>query len=223
MHGWSDRGPCMTQLDWLRLTNLGDSAVLLPAAALVALWLAVRARTRGVALAWLVVLAFDIAVVVATKVAYMGWAIGLPGFDFIGLSGHTALSFLVWPVLGCLAASGARPGVRLAAAGLGFGLALAIAVSRVVVHAHTPIEAVLGGVVGASIALAFLWRFGGRLQAPLSGAVVVVSLAALMLPTYGDRFPSNPILARVACALSGRAHFQVRPSVGGQLRQRVCP
>ena len=213
----------MTQIDWLRLTNLGDSAVLLPAAALVALWLAARARTRGVALAWLGILALDIAVVAATKVAYMGWGIGLPGANFIGLSGHTALSFLVWPVLGCLVASRARPSVRLAVTALGFGLALAIAISRVVVHAHTPIEAVLGGVVGVSFALVFLWRFGGRLQAPLRGAFVVISLVVLMLPTYGERFPSNPMLARIACALSGREHFQVRPGPDGQPRQRVCP
>ena len=193
---------------WVAVTNLGDSAVMLPCIALIALWLVIPAATRGLALRWLLLTLGVMAVVAASKLAFMGWLVSLPGLDFIGLSGHCAIAAVVWPGLGGLL--GGRRSVRWQAAGIGLGalIALAVSASRLVLHAHSVSEAVLGTLLGGVGALAFLIRHRARWRLPERVYVALLSLLLVLPLVYGHRFPSEPLLAHLARQLSGHAAYQ---------------
>ncbi len=63
----------------------------LPPAFAIALWLAVGYTWR-MAAGWLVLLGAAIGVVTVTKLAFLGWGVGVRELDFTGVSGHAMLS-----------------------------------------------------------------------------------------------------------------------------------
>jgi len=199
---------------WWHLTAFGDSAVLLPCALLIAAWLLAVPALRRSGWLWIGMLLADAGVVAASKVLYMGWGLHPPGLDFIGLSGHSALSFLIWPVVGALAAARARPGWRALGIAAGALLALGVTVSRLVLHAHSPSEALLGGVWGALLAGSFLGLSRWPLAVPAAGRWIALSLLLPLFVTYGQVFPSNRVLAWVALRLSGHAAIYTRRDLG---------
>ena len=83
---------------WESITAFGDSGVLLPAAALISLWL-VSARQARLAARWCLTVAFVGTTVALSKLLFMGWCLGLRSLDFTGLSGHAAMAGVVLPVL----------------------------------------------------------------------------------------------------------------------------
>ena len=208
--------------DWLRLTALGDSAVLLPLAGLLALWLLLAAPTRRAGLSWLLVLLLCAGGVAASKLAYMGWQLYPPGLNFVGLSGHAALSFLVWPALVWVLGARLRMHWRIGLLTLALLLAAAIAVSRLAVNAHTPSETVLGaawGLMWSSVFIACvrvpaasLWHAG------LATLAMVIALAL----GYGHVVPSNRMLAIVARSLSGHARIYTRCDLPLSVLGRRC-
>lgn len=192
---------------WSSITALGDSAVLLPCVALVVLWLAIPSTTRRLALYWFLCVLTVAAVVCASKLAFMGWMISLPGSDFTGLSGHTTLSMMLWPALGALV--GRRHSVSGQGMGVLLGLLLGIAIgwSRWVLHAHSMIEIVLAWVFGGGVSVGFLWHQRARWCLPERSYVAILSLALVLPFVYGDRFPSQAILGDIAKHLSGHPPY----------------
>jgi len=194
---------------WGGLTNLGDSAVLLPSVLLVALWLVIPATTRRLSLVWLFVVAGTGIVVAITKLLYMGWHIGIPGMNFIGLSGHTTLSFLVWPVLLPLMLGRTGRAQRLAAAS-GLVLAAGIAISRVEVHAHSVAEVLLGALLGGSASLTFLSHYRVQLRLRIPRLALVATAAAVISLTYGRIMPTEQLLHSVARVWTGHERVYTR-------------
>jgi len=192
---------------WVDVTGLGDSAVLLPCIALVALWLGLPKATRYLAWRWLALVLVVIGLVALSKLAFMGWMVSLPSLDFTGVSGHSALAMLVWPALAGLV--GMRRGLRFQALGVLLGVALALAVgwSRVVLHAHSPSEVVLGLLLGALAVLAFLWWHRHVWRLPERGFVAVLSLLLVLPFVYGHRFPSVSLVSDVASYVSGHPAY----------------
>ncbi|MEW9624525.1 phosphatase PAP2 family protein [Rhodanobacter geophilus] len=195
---------------WLHLTALGDSAVILPCVALMVAWLLVSRATRGLALGWLLAVCGVGGVVVGSKLLFMVWGIGLPGLDYTGLSGHSAMAALSWPTLLALLAGGARNGVRLLAVAVGMLLAAAIAWSRVALDAHSIPEIVLGWSLGALASAAWLawsWR---AWKLPLRAWPLLLSLLLALPWVYGQRFPSQQLLTRVASSLAANGQLHLR-------------
>jgi len=195
---------------WNYVTALGDSSVLLPAAAIIAAWLLAQRGLRRVGAWWVVTYAAAVVMVSASKILYMGWGISPPGLDFVGLSGHSALSILVWTTLGAFLSSGLPGRWRWAGPAAGLALATVISVSRVELGAHTPSEAVAGVVVGGGLLWAFLRRAHVYSARPHAVALLLAALAVPLFVDYGDRFPSTTLLARVAEVLSGHNHAHTR-------------
>ena len=183
---------------WIHVTALGDSAVTLPCIGLIALWLLLSAATRGLAWRWLLLAAGVATVVAISKLAFMVWGVSLPGLDFTGLSGHSAMAALVWPaLLGLLAGRGGKAW-RLCGATLGALLAAAVAWSRVVLHAHSVSEALLGYALGAAFALWLLWRHGREWRLAWSPLLALLPLLLVLPFVYGRHFPSQDILVTIA-------------------------
>lgn len=194
---------------WQFVTYLGDSGLLLPYVVLATLWLLLSPMTRSLSLAWLAVVFIGGLVVAATKVMYMGWHIGITGLDFIGLSGHTTLSFIVWPTLFLLLIGHSEAGQAYGVA-TGIVLAATIGVSRLVLHVHSLSEVLLGALVGGVLSAAFLFPRRLRLRLALPRLWLLASMMLPLMTGYGHPAPSGHLLAEVAMRLSGHAIVYTR-------------
>jgi membrane-associated phospholipid phosphatase len=187
---------------WTFLTSFGDAGLMVPTALIIAVWLYV-AHGRTAALLWTGLFTSAGLLVAATKIAFLGFGLGIHRLDFTGISGHSMMSMAVFPVaLPLLFGSSTRRQWLLLA--LGAGLALAIAVSRVVLHLHSPFEAVTGLLLGAGVAGLFLTQAKLPAERERSLPLVSLSLAAVFLLGHGHPAPSQDLITDVALALSGR-------------------
>jgi len=198
---------------WWRLTAFGDSTSVLPLAALLAAWLLARRESRHGA--WLLVVSLlAVGSIVATsKVLYMAWGVHPPGLDFIGLSGHSAMAFLFWPVLGAVAATQWRlprwPGI--VAGGV---LAACVATSRLGLGVHSPSEVLLGSLWGAAVAASYLWLArDAAITRRRYGRLLLLLLIPPLLLARQFSFPSNRILAYTAEQIAGHGAIYTRPAL----------
>ena len=198
---------------WWRLTAFGDSTSILPLAALLAIWLCARPESRRAG--WLLVatVLIDGGVVAASKVLYMAWGVHPPGLDFIGLSGHSAMAFLFWPVLGAVVAAQWRlpRWTGIAAGGV---LAACVATSRLGLGVHSPSEVLLGSLWGAMVAASYLWlaRYTAITRRRYGRLLLLLLIPPLLLARQFS-FPSNRILAYTAEQLAGHGAIYTRPAL----------
>ncbi|HWT38355.1 MAG TPA: phosphoesterase, partial [Paraburkholderia sp.] len=122
---------------WYLITNFGGAGLTLPLAFAIALWLAVGYSWR-LAAGWLFLLGVAVTLVTVTKIAFLGWGIGVRVWDFTGLSGHAMFATAVFPVAAFLALLSAPPAVRIAGLALALLGGATVGLSRVVIEAHSP-------------------------------------------------------------------------------------
>lgn len=134
---------------WLRLVQLGDLEVVLPAACAVSAALLV-ARAYRMALAWLLLFFAAIGVVGASKIAYLAWGAGWEAVGFKAVSGHAAGSSAVLPMLLFLLLQGRSSAPRRLATIAGLGLGALVALLLVVLREHSLSEAAAGWLVGTA-------------------------------------------------------------------------
>ena len=199
----------MRKYVWHAITNLGDTSILLPCAVLVAVVLLLPASTRRLCVVWLAILVAGGTIVATTNVLYMGWRLGIASLDFAGLSGHSTLSFLVWPVAFALLLGRTE---KWQSVGVAFGILLAsvIAVSRLALHAHSIAEVVFGGILGAALSSAFLVRYRRLLHVVALPRWLAMAMILPFVIGYGRVMPTESILAAVARTLSGHSYVYTR-------------
>ena len=177
-------------LFWFAVTRVGEAQILLPAFLAGALWLAfarpagARGRAaqgsahahdhpaRRSALRWIAGIVATTAVVTASKVAFLGFGVGIAALDFTGFSGHSMYATAILPVLAAIV--GGRRGAIIGAL-----LAVLITYSRVNLGAHSWSEAISGMVLGAAAAG---WTLADYLAHPGRRARAVVAAAAAGWP-----------------------------------------
>lgn len=204
---------------WHGLLYVGDGAVLLPCAALLFAWLVATPSTLRTACWWLAAVLLVGGGVALSKLLYMisGWCPA--GWNFIGLSGHAALSFLFWPAAAALVTSSCNNRLRVVAVALGACLALAISAASWMLRTHSLVEVVLGGLWGALVAAVFLkisWR--QEAQAPLPRLWIIASMLLLLVVAYRHQLPSTRVLGRIALQVSGHSTIHTRADLGPQAR-----
>lgn len=188
---------------WVMVTDFGDSAGMVPATVLLAAWLAANRAWRHVAL-WCLGFGLLATLVAVSKIAFLGWGIGIQAIDFTGISGHTALAVSVLSV-GALVSLNDRPrSVRLAGAALGALAGVAIGLSRLALNLHSASEVAAGFVIGGALALTFAASGRYAPTAYLRPALCGAALLACLALSHGQRAPSQEFLTRVALVLSGR-------------------
>ncbi|CAM2143364.1 Phosphatase PAP2 family protein [Pararobbsia alpina] len=197
---------------WFTLTGFGGVAVTIPAALAVAAWLAAGMRLRAAA-EWLGALGLAGGLTVLTKVAFLGWGVGIRPIDFTGISGHAVLSTLVYPVIFGVVLINTPIAFRRAGflAGLTFGFA--IGASRVALHAHSVSEIIAGCVLGAFIACLFISRLE-KMPAPTEPTphplLVSLSLAIIIGSLHGMHVPTQRWVTSIALDLSGHERPFIR-------------
>jgi membrane-associated phospholipid phosphatase len=188
---------------WHELTAAGDSAVLLPLIVATTGWLLLPADTRRDGWRWALAACACGGGVALSKLLYMGWGLAPPGLDYTGISGHSAMSMLVWPTIAALLSRRAGAALRVLALGMAVLLACGVAVSRVWLKAHSVSEVILGSALGL---LLNIWFLRGRPAAQASTrsiALLAGMTALIVLLCYGRIFPSQHILKQVALQISG--------------------
>jgi hypothetical protein len=141
--------------------------------------------------------------VVATKVAWIGWGVGMPDVKFGGLSGHSMRACAVFPVAFYLAFHDADEGARRAAAGVGVALALLVSISRVPVLAHSWSEVVLGALVGLAVSAAFISIAHSPRPQPFGRVMAGVLLPLLLIVPQVEPLPTERWMTFLALYLSG--------------------
>ena len=188
---------------WHLVTRLGEMQIVLPAA-LLASWPAFRRpETRSFAWRWLGALALAIALTTATKLAFIGWGLGISAINFTGISGHAMMAASVYPVLLALLASKWSKNIQWMAFFCGVALAILVGYSRLQVHAHSASEVIAGLVLGAAVCAACVWRQPLPQQA--TGPVVQCLVLAWMLltPIHTPQAKTHQLVTRLSLALAG--------------------
>jgi membrane-associated phospholipid phosphatase len=191
------------------LTRFGEAGIVLPVALALALWLIVATRSTRPASSWLAPLGVAVLVTTASKVAFLGWGVGIAALDFTGFSGHAMFAAAVYPMLAhALTAhwhdEERRRDARLALCAA-YAFAALIAASRVRVGAHSVSEAAAGFALGALASGSALWlarRAHQRLPALWAG----LGLAAWfgVMPIQAAPSQTHGMVTRLALELSGR-------------------
>ncbi len=187
---------------WQILTGFGDTNVTMPVAAGIFLWLA-AGRAGRMTLWWVVLFGGGLVLVAITKIAFIGWGLGIRSLDFTGVSGHAMRAAAVFPVIAYLLFMRRSLLIRMAAFVAGLVVGGMISISRVVVHAHSISEVVTGVVLGVVIAGAFV-QISRTWQEPTSGRWIIVLSLLLILPASRlAPAPTERWVQRVALFVSG--------------------
>ncbi|EPJ5860201.1 phosphatase PAP2 family protein [Raoultella ornithinolytica] len=192
-------------MNWQWVSFFGDSTVLLPSAAAVFMVLFLRRPSRQIAWQWGLLFGITGAIVSVSKLAFMGWGIGIRELDFTGFSGHTALSTAFWPIFLWLLCARGSVALRRIAMVMGYLLAGLVGYSRLAIHAHSPSEVIAGLLLGAcgSALFLLLQRNSSRVvDAQLSwGGVLSLIIIPVVLLNIGTKAPTQSLLGEIAVKL----------------------
>lgn len=192
-------------MNWQWVSFFGDSTVLLPSAAAVFMVLFLRRPSRQIAWQWGLLFGITGAIVSASKLAFMGWGIGIRELDFTGFSGHTALSTAFWPIFLWLLCTRGSIALRRIAMVMGYLLAGLVGYSRLAIHAHSLSEVIAGLLLGAcgSALFLLLQRNSSRVvDAQLSwGGVLSLIIIPVVLLNIGTKAPTQSLLGEIAVKL----------------------
>ncbi len=177
------------------VTDFGDLAVLLPAAAVMLLWLLAVGSKRGAAW-WLAALALCIGGTALLKIYFYACS---PVPSLASPSGHSSFSTLVYGGLAAIVAGKLTGGWQrvLVLAG-GVALIAAIALSRLVLHAHSPLEIVLGTALGLASLGLFAQGYVRARPVAASLTPLLVAVAILGVVLHGHELRAEELLHAIS-------------------------
>ncbi|PLP11056.1 hypothetical protein CWN13_15305, partial [Klebsiella pneumoniae] len=140
-----------------------------------------------------------------SKLAFMGWGLGIRELDYTGFSGHSALSSAFWPIFLWLLSARFSAGLQKAAVATGYILAAVVGYSRLVIHAHSVSEVIAGLLLGAAGSALFLMlqkRTTHSESVRISwGGVACLVMVPLILLHSGNKAPTQSLLGQIATAV----------------------
>ncbi len=194
---------------WLAVTSLGHLSVTAPLFGAVAAWLAMSGSRRR-ALAWCLLFGSAMLIVIASKMAFIGWGVGSKEWEFTGFSGHAARAAAVFPVLAfCLTRGRAAP-LRMVGMGGAILLAALVAVSRVMIGTHSWAEVIFGAMLGAAVTLVFVLAARALPAWRPSPLLVGVTLGAMLLQPGSGSISAHQVMTGVTLNLSGHDREYLR-------------
>jgi membrane-associated phospholipid phosphatase len=208
---------------WHWLTRLGEIQILMPGALLALLALARRSDTHALAIRWLSGLLLGALITTGSKLAFIGWGLGVAELDFTGFSGHAMFAAAIYPMLLGTLNSRLPPGSQKLAIGLGFALAGMVGVSRIMVGAHSGSEVLAGLALGTAVSFFALAR------SPLPRATVgplipaLVALWFLLSPVHAPTLQTHSLVTRLSLLMSGHQHPYTRSDMWRDFRARQRP
>lgn len=190
------------------ITRFGEMGIVVPLAVALTLWMLATSRAVRPLMLWLVPLCLVVGLTGLSKIAFIGWGLGIAAIDFTGFSGHAMFSAAIYPVVAyTLAAQSSRqPGIHRGAVLAGYALALLIGWSRVHIQVHSVSEVVGGLALGASASGWTVWHLSRTLMAPQPRPHRWALLALLgwlaVMPVHASPSRSHDMVTQLALRLS---------------------
>ncbi|MDO8288462.1 MAG: phosphatase PAP2 family protein [Parvibaculum sp.] len=186
------------------LTKFGDQSFILPFALAVAaaLWMG---EARREARTWLLAIGMTLGVVLLLKLVFVPCGHLLPGWGLRSPSGHAAAGFAAFGGYAVLEAKLNRPAwQKWAILSAGFAFAALIAFSRLIVHAHSAPEVVLGSLVGLIAPAILLWQIKPQTKPAIANPLALAPLLplALLLLFNGRALPIEQHITAFAVAMT---------------------
>jgi membrane-associated phospholipid phosphatase len=202
---------------WHLLTRFGEIQIILPAALLVIVLLSRRAETKPLAVWWFGALAVAVLATTASKVAFIGWGMGIPELDFTGFSGHAMIASAVYPLLIATLTSRLPPMGQRWAVAAGFVLALLVGISRVEIGVHSVSEVVAGLLLGGAVSVIAIAK--ASLPRDVVGPLlaIVVGVWLLFLPLHAPQLQTHSWVTELSLRLSGN----ITPNTRSDMWQRL--
>jgi membrane-associated phospholipid phosphatase len=179
------------------ITDLGDSAFLIPASALLVAC-CLYLRSSRAALIWVSTLALCAGLTIALKIGFHACGGEVPAFDIRNPSGHTSLSATFYGCFSLMIAIREEGWARLSVLLTSILLVAAIAVSRVVLKEHTLDEVIAGLLIGLCCVGWFAFRYLPCPPTTIPWQPAAVALLALALLTHGWRIDFEVMIGYVA-------------------------
>ena len=182
------------------ITNLGDAAVTLPLLATTIAYLFWRHWPRAAVLlgAYGAACALSLALL---KVLFSSCFAASLMPSLHSPSGHTAMSAMTYCAIAGLTAKRLRHDRAMLAWGAALLLVGTIAVSRTTLLAHSPLEVMVGLVVGLSYTALFTRAVGPPPPSFLDAGWLLALAAAVLIITLGAHFQIESMLQEVAAGL----------------------
>ncbi|WP_229223523.1 phosphatase PAP2 family protein [Duganella sp. sic0402] len=194
---------------WHWLSVVGSLAVTGPISVAIVVWL-VAGKSWRLTRAWVLLFGGGMALVVLTKMLFIGWGIGVASVDFGGFSGHAMRAAAVYPVAGFLATRSSPPWAQMLGSTAGVLLAVLIALSRIYVEAHSPSEAWTGCLLGLAVAAGFIWCANEERHLALSRVLVALCVPVLLVAPQLKPIPAEMWITKAALYLAGHDHPYTR-------------
>lgn len=215
---------------WHAVTRLGEAGIALPVALALGVWLLVSARSVRLASSWFVPLSFAVLLTTISKVAFIGWGIGIALIDFTGFSGHAMFAAAIYPMLAYATTHPLRERGYRRVHALGliacYGLAAMIAVSRVTLGQHSVSEAVAGFALGSVASGCALW-LTEHTRHRVPGVWLCLGIACWLTttPAYASPSTTHGMVTQLALTLSQRSvpyeradmHRAARPAASSEV------
>ncbi|WP_292934516.1 membrane-associated phospholipid phosphatase [Noviherbaspirillum sp.] len=164
----------------MKLVYVGGTSFMLPAAAAIGAWLLVS-RGYRVALWWSLLFLAGLGLIIASKMAFMGWGVGIPSIEFRAMSGHAYLTTSVAPVGMYLLLQGNSVKVRAVGVLLGIAFSLAMGACLAFYDFHSIPEIVGGTVIGGAVSLGFIRKSASLPTAPVNPALLAGSALVFLV------------------------------------------
>jgi hypothetical protein len=187
----------------VRLVHIGDSTLMIPVAAAIATFLLLN-RAWNLTLWWAVLFLSSLALVIVSKIAFIGWGFGIKTIDYKAISGHATLTAAVLPVMFNLILQILKFGPHHAGIFLGLSLAFFVSVCLVVYGFHTSSEAIFGSMLGSIVSLFFLRIVAGSSKIfCFSACAIIMSITTFILLHYAILISAQYWMTSIALHLSG--------------------
>lgn len=187
---------------WQKISLLGSLVVMAPAATAIVAGL-ISAKAWRLTLIWGCLFASGMALVVLSKIAFIGWGIGIESIGLTCFSGHAMRAAAVLPVAGYLCFRQGQGMVRHVGWLAGVFAAVLISYSRIMVQAHSVSEAVTGCALGLMVAFGFIWYVHHAQKFMMNRVLVMLSVAMLTLTPSAKPAPTEKWMMQLALYLSG--------------------
>lgn len=192
-----------TSYYWRVITHLGSASLMLPilAISVISLW---QSGQRMAVRIWLFTLTLAVMITLATKIAFLGWGLGIASLDFTGISGHTLLATSVLPILFGWLLAGNRQRLVHTGAIIGLLIGAVVGTSRVVLAVHSISEVAVAWLAGLFITGVTLSTLESSTQRPWPARLAPLVLLLAFNTTTSSYLPAHDWEIRIALLLSGR-------------------
>jgi hypothetical protein len=187
----------LLRLLWTFVTDLGDSAVTIPLAGLILLFLLI-AREWQIARAWVVTVVGCAVVISALKLLFGACGQHFALADIVSPSGHTAMSVPIYLSFALLLGGGTTKRVAGAIYLGGAALVVGIGASRIVLRTHDLAEVFLGFAVGLPGHACFRWMLAGRRTVTVPVIPMAIGALVVVAALHGTRWRVEERLSHIA-------------------------